>query len=153
MNSALPVLKCQPQKFQAPRLSAGEANPEAKHPCDPKPPDCKNTAFDLPKFTSQLHETTWLSCGHCDGKMPVIMGKGLCTQAGYEKKLASSSLSSETAPKPSGCYRSIHTAEIPRPFNPVPETHILSTYNSNTELYNSLLFEKTFKRCLLVVVQ
>ena len=46
-------------------------------------------------WPSQIHFPAlwnhWLSHGHCDGKMPVMMGTGLCTQAGYEKKLASNS--------------------------------------------------------------
>ena len=46
-------------------------------------------------WPSQIHvpgpQNHWLSHGHSDGKMPVMTGKGLCTQGGYEKKLASNS--------------------------------------------------------------
>lgn len=72
-------------------FSAEAANPEAKHPSS-----TRSHATWLQKYCfcpSQVCFPApwnhWLSHRHCDGHIPVMTGKGLGTQAGYEKKLAS----------------------------------------------------------------
>lgn len=123
VNSALQVLKCQHQKFQAPCLSAEEANPEAKHPCDPRPPGFKDTAFDLPKFTSQLSESPGYPTDTVTGRCRSCWERADAHKLGVKRNLTQIvSLSSETVLKPSRCSRSIHAAEILRLFNPMPET-------------------------------
>lgn len=105
-------------------FSAEAANPEAKPPQNPMPRGCKNTAFDLPKFTSQLYETTVYPMYTVMGRCQSWWERDYVHRLGMKRNLPQIiSLSSETVPKHSGCSRRIHTAEILHPFNPVPKTH------------------------------
>lgn len=60
--------------------------------------------------------------------------------------LSIASLRSQIVPKHSRCYRTFHTAEIPHPFNPVPETCRKSLQYQTARQQKAKTTKHTFKK-------